>query len=212
MKGSSFLACGSAQHAVILLPGPRHAVRGRLSSPTPRSTCQAPPHVLMLLTQAVGIKSCRPRSGLLTWHPSASTADSLLCTTHVLFRRYPFYWPHFQESILLSDLMYIRGSMLLTNLDFFRRASSLLTSPGLDSRQSLHQASTSDREDRIKGIYENVSPRSLYGLSSFSTAPHPPTCIHSALSLPPFSLLPFTTFIYHPSFVSHSSSFLPDSF
>jgi hypothetical protein len=32
----------------------------------------------MLRTQAVGIKSCRPRSGLLTWHPSASTADSLL--------------------------------------------------------------------------------------------------------------------------------------
>jgi hypothetical protein len=24
------------------------------------------------------MKSCRPRSGLLTWHPSASTADSLL--------------------------------------------------------------------------------------------------------------------------------------
>jgi hypothetical protein len=32
----------------------------------------------MLRTQAVGMKSCRPRSGLLTWHPSASTADSLL--------------------------------------------------------------------------------------------------------------------------------------
>jgi hypothetical protein len=31
-----------------------------------------------LRTQAVGMKSCRPRSGLLTWHPSASTADSLL--------------------------------------------------------------------------------------------------------------------------------------
>jgi hypothetical protein len=32
----------------------------------------------MLRTQAVGMKSCRLRSGLLTWHPSASTADSLL--------------------------------------------------------------------------------------------------------------------------------------
>jgi hypothetical protein len=32
----------------------------------------------MLRTQAVGVESCRPRSGLLTWHPSASTADSLL--------------------------------------------------------------------------------------------------------------------------------------
>jgi hypothetical protein len=32
----------------------------------------------MLRRQAVGMKSCRPRSGLLTWHPSASTADSLL--------------------------------------------------------------------------------------------------------------------------------------
>ncbi len=81
MKGSSFLACRYAQHAVMLLPDPRHAVRGRLSSPTSRSTCQAPPHVLMLRTQAVGMKSCRPRSGLLTWHPSASTADSLLVLT-----------------------------------------------------------------------------------------------------------------------------------
>jgi hypothetical protein len=62
----------------MLLPDPRHAVRGRLSSPTSRSTCQAPPHILMLRTQAVGMKSCRPRSSLLTWHPSASTADSLL--------------------------------------------------------------------------------------------------------------------------------------
>ncbi len=42
----------------------------------------APPHVLMLRTQAVGVKSCRPRSGLLTWHPSASTADSLLILPH----------------------------------------------------------------------------------------------------------------------------------
>jgi hypothetical protein len=32
----------------------------------------------MLRTQAVGMKSCRPQSGLLTWHLSASTADSLL--------------------------------------------------------------------------------------------------------------------------------------
>jgi hypothetical protein len=64
----------------MLLPDPCHSVRGRLSSPTSRSTCQAPPHVLMLRTQAVGVKSCRPRSGLLTWHPSASTADSLLET------------------------------------------------------------------------------------------------------------------------------------
>jgi hypothetical protein len=32
----------------------------------------------MLRTQAVRMKSCRPQSGLLTWHPSASTADSLL--------------------------------------------------------------------------------------------------------------------------------------
>ncbi len=62
----------------MLLPDPRDAARGRLSLPTSRSTCQAPPHVLMSRTQAVGMKSCRPRSGLLTWHPSASTADSLL--------------------------------------------------------------------------------------------------------------------------------------
>ncbi len=78
LKGSSFLACRRVQHAAMLLPDPRHAVRGRLSSSTSRSTCQAPPHVLMLRTQAVGVKSCRLLSGLLTWHLSASTADSLL--------------------------------------------------------------------------------------------------------------------------------------
>jgi hypothetical protein len=38
----------------------------------------------MLRTQAVGMKSCRPRSGLLTWHPSASTADSLLALSYVI--------------------------------------------------------------------------------------------------------------------------------
>jgi hypothetical protein len=32
----------------------------------------------MLRTQAVGMKSLQAASGLLTWHPSASTADSLL--------------------------------------------------------------------------------------------------------------------------------------
>jgi hypothetical protein len=32
----------------------------------------------MLGTQAVGMKSLQAASGLLTWHPSASTADSLL--------------------------------------------------------------------------------------------------------------------------------------
>jgi hypothetical protein len=42
----------------------------------------------MLRTQAVGMRPCRPRSGLLTWHPSASTADSLLGGTvplHLFF-------------------------------------------------------------------------------------------------------------------------------
>jgi hypothetical protein len=69
---------GDAQHTVMLLPDSRHEIRGLLSSPTSRSTCQAPPHVLILRTQAVGMTSCRPRSGLLTWHLYASTADSLL--------------------------------------------------------------------------------------------------------------------------------------
>jgi hypothetical protein len=46
--------------------------------PRPDQGARPPPHVLMLRTQAVGMRSCRPRSGLLTWHPSASTADSLL--------------------------------------------------------------------------------------------------------------------------------------
>jgi hypothetical protein len=106
LKGSSFLACRKAQHAVMLLPDPRHAARGRLSSPTSRSTYQAPPHVLMLRTQAVGMKSCRPRSGLLTWHPSASTADSLLrdnilkiWESHPKF--FKFFRTNFEKSFFL---------------------------------------------------------------------------------------------------------------
>jgi hypothetical protein len=51
----------------MLLPDPRHAVRGRLFRPR-SNKCARPPHVLMLPTQAVR----------MTWHPSASTADSLL--------------------------------------------------------------------------------------------------------------------------------------
>ncbi len=55
------------------------ATRSAAASLRPRpDQCARPPHGLMLCTQAVGIKSCRPRSGLLTWHLSASTADSLL--------------------------------------------------------------------------------------------------------------------------------------
>jgi hypothetical protein len=46
-----------------------------------------------LRTQAVGMKSCRPRSGLLTWHPSASTADSLLFTALIGWTSYiRFLW------------------------------------------------------------------------------------------------------------------------
>ncbi len=55
------------------------ASRPMAASLRPRPNQRArSPHVLMLRTQAVGMKSCRPQTGLLTWHPSASTADSLL--------------------------------------------------------------------------------------------------------------------------------------
>jgi hypothetical protein len=64
----------------------------------------------MLRTQAVGMRPCRPRSGLLTWHPSASTADSLLRL------RYTFYFVQsafvqlftvqlLDFSVLFSDLI-----------------------------------------------------------------------------------------------------------
>jgi hypothetical protein len=68
----------SAQHAVVLLQDPHHGARGRhLFRPCPDCNVTGPSHV-MLRTQAVRKKSLQAWSGLLTWHPSASTADSLL--------------------------------------------------------------------------------------------------------------------------------------
>ncbi len=62
-----------AQHAVVLLPDP---------SLCPQPDCNVPPTLCWARRQSER-SHCMLRSGLLTWHPSASTADSLLVhTTH----------------------------------------------------------------------------------------------------------------------------------
>ncbi len=66
-----------AQHAVILLPDPRHAAVAA-SFPCPVCTCQESPTSSCCARRQSEWGQCRPQSGLLTWHPSASTADGLL--------------------------------------------------------------------------------------------------------------------------------------
>ncbi len=56
-KGSVSLANYSGRHAVILLPDTRHAARGRYFSAHVQINVPGPPHVVMLRTQAVGMKS-----------------------------------------------------------------------------------------------------------------------------------------------------------
>jgi hypothetical protein len=56
------------QHAVILLPDPRHAARGHYISAHAQINMPGSPHG----------RQNEVIAGLLTWHPSASTADSLL--------------------------------------------------------------------------------------------------------------------------------------
>ncbi len=46
-----------AQHAVILLPDPRHAACGPLSAHNVQLNIKVSPHVVLLRTQAVGVKS-----------------------------------------------------------------------------------------------------------------------------------------------------------
>jgi hypothetical protein len=55
-----------------------YTVRGRLSSPTSKLTCQVPPTFSCCAQRQSKWSQCRLRSRLLTWHLSASTADSLL--------------------------------------------------------------------------------------------------------------------------------------
>jgi hypothetical protein len=65
----------SAQHAVILLPDPRHAACGlHLSVHVQIVACQFSPTSCCTCKQSES-SYCRPWSDLLTWHPSASTAD-----------------------------------------------------------------------------------------------------------------------------------------
>jgi hypothetical protein len=56
-EGSVFLANYSGRHAVVLLPDPRHVARGRYFSAHIQINVPGPPHVVMLRTQAVGMKS-----------------------------------------------------------------------------------------------------------------------------------------------------------
>jgi hypothetical protein len=56
-EGSVFLANYSGRHAVVLLPDPRHAARGRYFSAHVQINLKGPPHVVMLRTQAVRMKT-----------------------------------------------------------------------------------------------------------------------------------------------------------
>ncbi len=49
-----------------------------ISLSTSSLMCQVPPTSSYCARRQSELSHCRPRSGLLTWHPSASTADSLL--------------------------------------------------------------------------------------------------------------------------------------
>jgi hypothetical protein len=66
----------------------------------------------MLRTQAVGMKSCRPRSGLLTWHPSASTADSLLYYDVVIISIRKAQMIHFYINVFRIILFWINNYTL----------------------------------------------------------------------------------------------------
>jgi hypothetical protein len=57
MKGSVSLANYLGRHPVNLLPDPRHAARGHYISAHVQFNVPGPPHVIMLRTQAVGMKS-----------------------------------------------------------------------------------------------------------------------------------------------------------
>jgi hypothetical protein len=73
----------SAQHAVVLLPDPCHAASGHhLSVHVQIVACQVSPTSWCAHRQSEW-SHYRPRSSLLTWHPSASTDDRLLTTLRI---------------------------------------------------------------------------------------------------------------------------------
>ncbi len=78
--------CFFSAHVQIIMPGP--------------------PHVIMLRTQAVGMKSLQASE----WHPSASTADSLLCHQRVN-RLYSMFHFHFHINVHCPSLCYFLGSL-----------------------------------------------------------------------------------------------------
>jgi hypothetical protein len=75
-------------------------------------------HVIMLRTQAVGMKSLQAAGGLLiwhlTWHPSASTADILLGNSRLSnFRTVEILISHIPETEKCREVTLIRQSHLV---------------------------------------------------------------------------------------------------
>ncbi len=76
-----------SQSSALCCPPPRSSPRGLWRPslrPRPDCTCQVPPTSCCACRQSEW-SHCWPQSGLLTWHPSSSTADSLL----VVFNQLP---------------------------------------------------------------------------------------------------------------------------
>ncbi len=59
-----------------------------ISPPTSRLMCQVPPTSSCCARRQSEWSHCRPGSGLLTWHLSASTADSLLTQWQFILKKY----------------------------------------------------------------------------------------------------------------------------
>jgi hypothetical protein len=76
LPGALFRLSKLGSYSQILATWPMAAS----SPPMSRSTCQVPPMLSCCTRRQLESSHCRPRSGLLTWHLSASTADSLLYT------------------------------------------------------------------------------------------------------------------------------------
>ncbi len=78
------------------------------ASPTSRLTCQVPPTSSCCARMQSELSHCRPQSGLLTRHPSALTADSLLHTGVFIVRKITSY-----HSLLLKRATNSLGGVMV---------------------------------------------------------------------------------------------------
>jgi hypothetical protein len=94
--------------STLLSRGPRSlsVARGCYFSAHVQINVPGPPHVVMFRTQAVGMKSLQAAE----WHPSALTADSLLCHQRVN-RFYSMFHFHFHINVHCPSLWYFLGSL-----------------------------------------------------------------------------------------------------